>query len=52
MSGDQDDEKNHVKHENKFLIIQVINVMFLRLFIHLYSRLFIHSVIISSLFIG
>ena len=52
MSGDQDDEKKiHVKHENKFLIIQVINVMFLRLFVHLYSRLFIHFVIISSLFI-
>lgn len=43
MSGDQDDEKNHVKHENKFLIAQVLNVMFL--------RLFIHSVFISSLFI-
>ena len=54
MSGDQDDEKKkkiHVKHENKFLIIQVINVMFLRLSVHLYLRLFIHFVIISSLFI-
>ena len=53
MSGDQDDEKKiHVKHENKFLIIQVINVMFLRLFVHLYSRLFIHFVIMVIMEVG